>query len=63
MPEAHYHLGDLALKNGRNAEAAASPRERGETNPESKETHFALSRAYRVWRSADAAKEMDLSQS
>jgi len=61
MPEAHYHLGDLALKNGRNAEAAAHLESAEKLDPESKETHFALSRAYRrLGRSADAAKEMDL---
>jgi tetratricopeptide (TPR) repeat protein len=61
LPEPHYHLGDLALKNGRNAEAVAHLENAEKLDPESKQTHFALSRAYRrLGRSSEAAREMDL---
>jgi tetratricopeptide (TPR) repeat protein len=61
LPEAHYHLGDLALKNGRNVEAVAHLESAEKLDPENKETHFALSRAYRhLGRPSDSAREMDL---
>ena len=61
LAEAHYQLGNLALKNGDNS-AALTHLERAEKlDGDSQETHFALSRVYRrLGREQDAAREMDL---
>ncbi|HEY7096438.1 MAG TPA: tetratricopeptide repeat protein [Terriglobales bacterium] len=61
LAEAHYQLGNLALKNGNNSEAVTHLERAEKLDGDSQETHFALSRAYRrLGREDDAAREMDL---
>ena len=61
LPDAHYELGNLALRKGRIPEAIRHLQEAEKVEPGSGEIHFALSRAYRRARRKDeAAQEMDL---
>jgi Flp pilus assembly protein TadD len=61
LAEAHYQLGDLALRRGQTAQALAHLEKAAKLAPNSARTHFALARTYRrVGRSEDAAKETDL---
>ena len=47
LPDAHYELGELALRKGRLAEAVRHLELAEKLEPQSSEIHFALSRAYR----------------
>jgi len=61
LPDAHYELGNLALRKGRTTEAIRHLQEAEKLEPQSKEIHFALSRAYRrAGRTDEAAQQMDL---
>ncbi|PYX78548.1 MAG: hypothetical protein DMG70_31245 [Acidobacteria bacterium] len=63
LPEAHYQLGNLALKRGRAAEALHHLEEAERLDSNLAGVHFALSRTYRrLGRSETAAHEMDLYQ-
>jgi len=60
LPEAHYQLGDLALKSGRPVEAVQELKQAAQLDPKSAKTCYALARAYRrLGRNEDAAREMD----
>jgi tetratricopeptide (TPR) repeat protein len=61
LPEAHYQLGNLSLKNGRLTEALNQLETAARLKPEDPKIHFALARVYRrLNRNPDAAREMDL---
>jgi Flp pilus assembly protein TadD len=61
LPEAHYQLGNLALKNGQPAQALRHLEAAARLNPDSAKVHFALARVYRrLNRSQDASREMGL---
>lgn len=61
LSEAHYQLGNLALKKGQWAEALRQLEIAAKVNPDSAKTHFALSRVFRrLNRNQDAAREMVL---
>jgi tetratricopeptide (TPR) repeat protein len=61
LPEAHYQLGNLALTNGRIAEARRHLERAAKLDPESKSAHFALSRVYRrLGLREEAARQMQL---
>jgi tetratricopeptide (TPR) repeat protein len=63
LPEAHYQLGNLALRRGRPTEALHHLEEAARLDPNVAGVHFALSRAYRrLGKSETAAREMDLYQ-
>jgi tetratricopeptide (TPR) repeat protein len=59
LADAHYELGELALRHGDPAKAVAHLKMAAELSPSSANTHFALSTAYRrLGRNQEAAKEM-----
>lgn len=59
LADAHYLLGDIALRRGKAAEAVAHLEKAGKLAPGSARTHFALSRAYRrLGRNEEAGKEI-----
>jgi Tfp pilus assembly protein PilF len=61
LVEAHYHLGDMALRRGQGAEALVHLEKAAELAPRSAKVHFALSRTYRrLGKNAEASKEMEL---
>ena len=61
LAEAHYQLGDMALRRGQGTEALAHLEKAAELAPRSAKVHFALSRAYRrLGKSTEASKEMEL---
>jgi len=61
LPEAHYQLGDLALKKGRTAEALQDFEQAAKLDPQSAKVHYALSRVYRrLGRTAEASRQADL---
>jgi tetratricopeptide (TPR) repeat protein len=61
LPEAHYQLGNLTLKNGQPAQALRHLEAAARLNPDSAKVHFALARVYRrLNRSQDASREMGL---
>jgi tetratricopeptide (TPR) repeat protein len=60
LPEAHYQLGDLALKSGHPVEAVQELKQAAQLDPKSAKACYALARAYRrLGRNEDAAREMD----
>jgi len=61
LVEAHYQLGDMALRRGQGAEALVHLQKAASLAPRSAKVHFALSRAYRrLGRNVEASKEMEL---
>jgi len=63
LPDAHFELGNLALRKGRVAEAVQHLEEAEKLEPQSSEVHFALSRAYRrLGRKDEASHELELYQ-
>jgi len=63
LPEVHYHLGNLALKNGRTTEALTYLETAAKLDPRIPETHFALARVYRrLGRKEAASREMEIYQ-
>src|SRR5258705_5478040 len=61
LVEAHYQLGDMALRRGQAAEALVHLQKAASLEPRSAKLHFALSRAYRrLPRNGEAAKVMEL---
>jgi tetratricopeptide (TPR) repeat protein len=63
LPEPHYLLGNLALRNGRIEEALQQLEEASRLEPKKGKVHFALSRAYRrLDRKQDAAREFEIFQ-
>ena len=61
LADAHYELGELALRRGDLTEALAHLRTAARVSPSSANAHFALARAYRrLGREQEAAKEMGL---
>ncbi|PYU69201.1 MAG: hypothetical protein DMG49_13985 [Acidobacteria bacterium] len=61
LAEAHYELGDLALRRGQAARALIHLEKAAKLAPSSAKTHFALSRAYRqLGRKQEAAKQATL---
>jgi len=61
LAEAHYQLGDLALRRGQASNAVKHLEKAAELNPASAKTHFALSRAYRrLGQNEAAAKQQAL---
>jgi tetratricopeptide (TPR) repeat protein len=61
LPEAHYQLGNLALKKGQLAQALSHLEAAARSNPDSAKIHFALARVYRrLNRNEDAARETSL---
>jgi tetratricopeptide (TPR) repeat protein len=61
LVEAHYQLGEMALRRGRGAEALVHLEKAASLAPRSAKVHFALSRAYRrLGKNAEASKEMEL---
>jgi Flp pilus assembly protein TadD len=63
LAEAHYQLGELALKNGRSADALREYGAAAKLDPESAKVHFGLSKAYRrLGKSAEASREAELFQ-
>jgi tetratricopeptide (TPR) repeat protein len=63
LPDAHYQLGNLALRKGRIDEAIRHLETAEKLEPQSSEIHFALSRGYRRMGRKDMAdQEMELYQ-
>jgi tetratricopeptide (TPR) repeat protein len=63
LPEAHYLLGDLALRRGNPEEALVYLEQAVKLDPEGAKIHFALFRAYRrLGRKEDAAREEEVFQ-
>ena len=61
LVEAHYQLGDMALRRGQGPEALVHLEKAAELAPRSAKVHFALSRTYRrLGKNAEASKEMEL---
>jgi tetratricopeptide (TPR) repeat protein len=61
LADAHYELGELALRHGDAAKALVHLKAAAELSPSSANAHFALSTAYRrLGRSQEAANEMAL---
>lgn len=61
LAEAHYQLGELALRRGQTALAISHLEKAAKISSESATTHFALARAYRrAGRTEDAARESAL---
>jgi Flp pilus assembly protein TadD len=61
LPDAHFELGNLALRKGRLAEAVQHLEEAEKLEPQSSEVHFALSRAYRrLGRKDQASRELEV---
>lgn len=61
QPEAHYQLGNLALKKGQLSEALGHLKAAAKVNPDRAKIHFALARVYRrLGRAEDADREMNL---
>ena len=61
LAEAHYELGDLALRRGQAARALIHLEKAAKLAPSSAKTHFALSRAYRqLGQKEEAAKQAAL---
>ena len=61
LPDAHYQLGNLALKQDRMAEAQQHLEQVAKLDSSNAQGHFALSRVYRrLGRKEDAAREMKL---
>jgi tetratricopeptide (TPR) repeat protein len=59
LPDAHYQLGNLALKNGRLAQAQSHLEQAVKLDASNHQTHFALARLYRrQGRKQDADREM-----
>jgi Tfp pilus assembly protein PilF len=58
LPDAHYELGELALRRGEASAALMHLETAAKLDPSSAKTHFALSRAYRsLGRKEDGARE------
>lgn len=63
LPEAHYLLGDLALRRGNPEEALVHLEQAVKLDPEGTKIHFALFRTYRrLGRKEDAAREEEAFQ-
>jgi tetratricopeptide (TPR) repeat protein len=63
LPEAHYLLGDLALRRGKPEEALLHLEQAVKLDPEGTKIHFALFRTYRrLGRKEDAAREEEAFQ-
>jgi tetratricopeptide (TPR) repeat protein len=63
LPEAHYLLGDLALRRGKPEEALVDLEQAVKLDPEGTKIHFALFRTYRrLGRKEDAAREEEAFQ-
>lgn len=63
LGEAHYQLGELAMKHGRSSDALHEYETAAKLFPGSAKVHFGLSKAYRhLGRTADAARETKLFQ-
>lgn len=61
--EAHYQLGEMALKKGDAVDAAMHLHLAAKSNPRDSRVHFALAQTYRrLGRKEDASKEMDAYQ-
>jgi tetratricopeptide (TPR) repeat protein len=61
--EAHYQLGELALKNGHTAEALRDYETAARLDPQNAKAHFGLSKTYRrLGRTEDASREEKLFQ-
>ncbi len=61
LVEAHYQLGDMALRRGQGTEALVHLEKAAELAPRSAKVHFALSRTYRrLGKKKEASKEMEL---
>ncbi len=61
LVEAHYQLGDMALRRGQGAEALVHLGKAVELAPRSAKVHFALSRTYRrLGKNVEASKELEL---
>jgi Flp pilus assembly protein TadD len=57
LPEPHYHLGQLALQQGKTQEGLVHLKEAMKCDPKSSKVRFALSRAYRQLGLGDEAAE------
>ena len=63
LPEAHYLLGDLALRRGKPEEALVHLEQAVKLDPEGTKIHFALFRTYRrLGRKEDATREEEAFQ-
>jgi len=61
LVEAHYQLGEMALRRGQGAEALAHLERAASLAPRSVKVHFALSRVYRrLGKNVEASREMEL---
>jgi Tfp pilus assembly protein PilF len=64
LPEAHYQLGNLALKNGLMTEAQQHLEQAVKLDTRNGQAHFALARLYRrLGRKEESGREMDLYES
>jgi len=61
LADAHYHLGDLALKNERIADALLEYQKAARLDPKNPKIHFGLAKVYRrLGRTEEASQETAL---